>query len=131
MLGKAKFDPRKMMEKAVEVMRQSVHGPRADGKASPLVGAVLVKPDGGIDTASRGELREGDHAEFTLLERKNRAVRLDGSVVFVTMEPCAPGARNHPKPSCAERIADARIEEIWVGIEDPDPAVDRKGIKYL
>jgi ATP-dependent DNA helicase RecG len=131
MPGKAKFDPRKMMERAVEVMRQSVHEPRADGKASPLVGAVLVKPDGGIDTASRGELREGDHAEFTLLERKNRAVRLDGSVVFVTMEPCAPGARNHPRLSCAERIVDARIEEIWVGIEDPDPAVDRKGIKYL
>lgn len=25
----------------------------------------------------------------------------------------------------------ARIREVWVGIEDPDPTVDRKGIKYL
>jgi len=25
----------------------------------------------------------------------------------------------------------ARITEVWVGIEDPDPTVDRKGIKYL
>jgi ATP-dependent DNA helicase RecG len=25
----------------------------------------------------------------------------------------------------------ARIKEVWVGIEDPDPTVDRKGIKYL
>jgi ATP-dependent DNA helicase RecG len=24
-----------------------------------------------------------------------------------------------------------RIKEVWVGIEDPDPTVDRKGIKYL
>jgi ATP-dependent DNA helicase RecG len=131
MLGKAEFNPRKMMEKAVEVMRRSVREPRADRKASPLVGAVLVKPDGSFDTACRGELREGDHAEFTLLERKNRAVRLDGSTLFVTMEPCAPGARHHPKLSCAERIVNARIEEIWVGIEDPDPTVDRKGVQYL
>lgn len=131
MPAKVTFDPRKMMEKAIEVMRGSVHKPRADGKASPLVGAVLFKTDGSIDTACRGELREGDHAEFTLLELKNRAVRLDGSVLFATMEPCAPGARFHPKPSCAERIVSARIEEIWVGIEDPDPTVDRKGIKYL
>ncbi|HUJ44941.1 MAG TPA: ATP-binding protein [Opitutaceae bacterium] len=131
MTAKAAFDPRKLMEQAIEVMRRSVHEPRAKEGAAPLVGAVLVKPDGSVDTAGRGELREGDHAEFTLLERKNRAARLDGSVLFTTLEPCAPGARAHPKPSCAERIAAARIAEIWVGIEDPDPTVDRKGIKYL
>jgi ATP-dependent DNA helicase RecG len=33
--------------------------------------------------------------------------------------------------SCAERIVRARIKEVWVGLEDPDPTVDRKGIKYL
>ncbi len=126
-----KFDPRKMMEKAVEVMRQSVHEPRADQKASPLVGAVLCKSDGSVKTASRGELRHGDHAEYTLLERKHRDERLDGSVLFVTLEPCSPGARQHPKLSCAERIALARLKEVWVGIEDPDPTVDRQGIKYL
>ena len=126
-----KIDPRKMMEKAVEAMRQSVHEPRADKKASPLVGAVLCKPDGTVETACRGELRHGDHAEYTLLERKHRDERLDGSVLFTTLEPCAPGARKHPKLSCAERIALARIKEVWVGIEDPDPTVDRQGIKYL
>jgi ATP-dependent DNA helicase RecG len=70
MPGKPKFDPRKMMEKAVEAMQKSINEPREDGKASPLVGAVLVKPDGSTDTAFHGELRHGDHAEFTLLERK-------------------------------------------------------------
>ena len=70
-------------------------------------------------------------SEFTLLERKHRNERLDGSVLFATLEPCAPGARKHPKLSCAERIVLARIKEVWVGIEDPDPTVDRKGIKYL
>ena len=126
-----KFSPRELMEQAIDVMRDSVNEPREDGKANPLVGAVLFKPDGTIETACRGELRYGDHAEYTLLERKNRNARLDGSILFSTLEPCAPGARAHPKLSCAERIVLARITEVWVGIEDPDPTIDRKGIKYL
>ena len=131
MAAKSKFDPRKLMEKAIAVMKQSVDEPRADKKASPLVGAVLVKLDGTVDTAFRGELRHGDHAEYTLLERKHRDERLDGSKLFATLEPCAPGARKHPKLACAERIVNARIAEVWVGIEDPDPLVDRQGIRYL
>jgi ATP-dependent DNA helicase RecG len=119
------------MEMAIEVMRDSRRESRADGKATPLVGAVLVRPDGNVDRSCRGELRQGDHAEFTLLERKNGAERLDGSTLYTTLEPCAPGSRIHPKLSCAERIADARVAKVWVGIEDPDPTVDRKGIKYL
>ncbi len=69
---KTKFNERKLMEKAIEVMRQSVSEPRTDGKASPKVGAVIYKPDGSIETAFRGELTYGDHAEYDLLARKNR-----------------------------------------------------------
>lgn len=128
---KSGFDARKYMEMAVEVMRQSVCEPRQDGKKLPKVGAVLVKPDGKVETACRCELRDGDHAEYTLIERKNRSSKLDGCVLFATLEPCAPNSRHEPKMSCAERIVLARINEVWVGIEDPDPMVDRRGIKYL
>jgi ATP-dependent DNA helicase RecG len=131
MPAKQKFNPRKLMEKAIEVMKQSLHEPRQDGKPPPKVGAVLWKPDGTVDTAFRGELRHGDHAEYTLLERKHRHEKLDDSFLFATLEPCAPGARQHPKLGCAERIVNARIAEVWVGIEDPDPTVDRQGIRYL
>ena len=131
MTKKQQPDVRKLMEQAIEVMRRSVPEPRADGKVDPKVGAVLFKPDGNVETACRGELRHGDHAEFTLLERKNRGNKLDGSILFATLEPCAKGARNHPKLSCAERIFLARIKEVWVGIQDPDPTVARKGIGYL
>ena len=62
MASKPKFNFRKLMEKAVEMMRQSISEPRADKKASPLVGAVLCKPDGGVETAFRGELRHSDNA---------------------------------------------------------------------
>jgi len=129
--GKQKFNPRVLMERAIAVMRETEHEPRRDGKIVPLVGVVLYKPDGTIETAYRGEIRDGDHAEYTLLERKNRSNRLDNSLLFTTLEPCAPGARSHSKISCSQRIVLARIKEVWIGIEDPDPKVDRKGIKYL
>lgn len=128
---KKPFNPRKLMEKAVKVMTSSIREARDDGKVIPFVGAVLWKVDGTVETAYRGELRDGDHAEFTLLERKNPSCRLDKAVLFATLEPCAPKARTFPKLGCAERIVLARIKQVWVGIADPDPTVDRKGIKYL
>ena len=70
-------------------------------------------------------------AFFTLLERKYRSDILDGSILFATLEPCAPGARKHPKLGCAERIVNARIKKVYIGIEDPDPTVDRQGFQYL
>jgi hypothetical protein len=39
---------------------------------------VLVKPDGKIETAYRGELRHGDHAEFTHLGWEVRDDKLRG-----------------------------------------------------
>ncbi len=129
MAAKSKFDPRKLMEKAIEVMRSSVAEKRTDGKPNPLVGAVLVRPNGSIETACRGELREGNHAEFTLLERKCVGEKLDGSVLFATLEPCL--NRNHPMRGYARHIVSARIKEVWVGIEDDNPKVAGKGIELL
>jgi ATP-dependent DNA helicase RecG len=131
MAAKPKFNPRELMEKAIAVMKQSISEPRKDGNATPKVGAVLWKPDGTIESAFRGELRYGDHAEYTLLERKNRSNALDGCILFATLEPCAPGARNHPKLSCAERIVNARIKEVWVGCQDPHPKVAGEGFQFL
>ena len=126
---KRPVDARKMMEKAVEVMRLSVPEYRADDSPSPLVGAVLVRPDGSIESAARGELRDGNHAEFILLERKCVDERLDGCVLFTTLEPCL--NRDHPKRGCARHIVSARIKEVYVGIEDDNPAVAGKGIEHL
>lgn len=125
-----KYTIRQLMEMSVHLMNESI--PEHHDKVDPKVGVILAKEDGTyVDSAFRGELRNGDHAEFTLLERKHRSDNLEGLVLFTTLEPCAPGARNHPKLGCAERIANARIKKVYIGIEDPDPLVDRKGVKYL
>jgi hypothetical protein len=63
-MAKIKFDARKLIEQAIAVMRQSVHEPRKDDKASPKVGAVLWKPDGTVETACRAELRVKNTESF-------------------------------------------------------------------
>jgi len=131
MSSKSKADSSKMfMELAIDTMLDSKPENRTD-KTSPLVGAVLVTTNGRVEKACRGELSEGDHAEYTLLERKLDSDDLTGSALYVTLEPCAPGARSIHKTSCAERIVNRRIAKVWVGIEDPDPLVDRRGMQYL
>lgn len=128
-----KYTPRQLMEMAIEEMRKSVPDPnRTDGKPNPKVGAVIATVDGElIGKSHRGELRIGDHAEFTAIERHHRSTNLTGVVVYATLEPCAPGARNHPKLSCAERITNARIGKVYIGAIDPDPSVAGEGRDFL
>ena len=77
---------RRFMELAIGQMRlsRSEHTEKHD----PLVGAVLVGPSGLVlGTAHRGKLRDGEHAEFTLVERLLGDKNLDGSTLYVTLEP--------------------------------------------
>lgn len=60
--------PREYMLMAIEAMKQSKQEAR-DDHPCPMVGAVLVFPDGEVEVAHRGELREGDHAEYTLRDK--------------------------------------------------------------
>ena len=119
------------MEQAVEVMKASVPEQRADDTITPKVGAVLWKPDGTTLTACRGELREGDHAEYTIIERKHGHENLGDCVLFATLEPCGPDSRNPPKIGCARRITNARIKKVYYGCQDPHPKVAGEGLRYL
>lgn len=123
------YTEKELIQIAIDVMNKSINEPRADGKVPPKVGAVLIFPDGSFETAFRGELREGDHAEFTLMERKLAHRNLEGAILYTTLEPCV--ERNSPKVPCCRRTTNARIRKVFVGIEDPDPTVDGKGIKHL
>ena len=64
-------EPRFYMELAIKAMKNSEDELNKD-TPNPRVGAVLVFPDGAYETAYRGEYREGDHAEYTLLDKKFR-----------------------------------------------------------
>lgn len=99
-------------------------------KPDPKVGTVLVDRDGAyFDKAHRGELRIGDHGEFTILERKHPGEDLSGFTLYTTLEPCV--KRNFPKQGCYKRCIKARIKKVFIGHYDPDPTVASNGCKLL
>lgn len=126
-MKKNHYTHEELMQMAIDVMNKSINEPRPDGKVPPKVGAVLLFPDGRIETAYRGELREGDHAEFTLLERKLANENVEDCILYTTLEPCV--ERNPPKVPCCRRVTNARIKKVFIGIEDKDPKGN--GIRHL
>lgn len=81
------------------------------------VGAVLVDADGHVIGRGRNRREErGDptaHAEVEALRegaRERGLWRLDGSILYVTLEPCA---------MCAGALVNARVAGLVYGARDP------------
>jgi diaminohydroxyphosphoribosylaminopyrimidine deaminase/5-amino-6-(5-phosphoribosylamino)uracil reductase len=100
---------------------------KAKGKTSPnpMVGAVVVK-NGRI--IGRGfHARAGlAHAEIVALDQAGNKAK--GATLYVTLEPCAHTGRT---PPCADRIARSGIKEVVVGMIDPNPLNNGKGVLLL
>lgn len=100
---------------------------KAKGKTSPnpLVGALVVKQGKII---GRGfHARAGlAHAEIVALDEAGKKAR--GAVLYVTLEPCAHTGRT---PPCVNRIISSGIKRVVVGMVDPNPLNNGKGIMLL
>lgn len=106
---------REIMELAIELAAKCVS---EAGKASPKVGAIAVRDGAILGTAYRGEVKPGEHAEYTLFERKLKKVDLKGATLYTTLEPCT--HRNHPKIACADRVIARGIKRVIIGTLDPN-----------
>jgi diaminohydroxyphosphoribosylaminopyrimidine deaminase/5-amino-6-(5-phosphoribosylamino)uracil reductase len=101
---------------------------RGRGRTSPnpLVGAVVVTPDGVVVGQGAHERAGGPHAEVVALEAAGALSR--GATLYCTLEPCCHTGRTGP---CAARVADAGIARVVAAMEDPNPLVRGGGFKYL
>ncbi len=105
---------------------------RVRGRTSPnpWVGAVVVPPAAEDipsawftgATAPPG----GPHAEVTALAAAGDRAR--GATLYVTLEPCAHQGRT---PPCVDAVLASGVTRVVVGIVDPDPQVDGRGIARL
>jgi len=100
---------------------------KAKGRTSPnpLVGAVLVK--GGRVISTGFHKKAGSpHAEINAINKVTEDIK--GSTLYVTLEPCSHFGRT---PPCTERIIESGIKEVVVGMRDPNPLNNGKGLNRL
>ncbi len=98
---------------------------------NPMVGAVLVGPDGTVRGEGAHEVYGGPHAEAQAIrdaEQRHGAAALRDATLYVTLEPC----RHHGKtPPCTNLILEKNIPRVVVGTIDPFPSAQGEGIRQL
>jgi len=101
------------------IVRQGLTG------VNPSVGCVIVKNDE-IISIGQTNYDGRPHAEYNAI--KNSNVNLEGSKMYVTLEPC-----NHygKTPPCTNLIIRNKIKEIFYSVEDIDKKVKGKSFKIL
>jgi diaminohydroxyphosphoribosylaminopyrimidine deaminase / 5-amino-6-(5-phosphoribosylamino)uracil reductase len=101
---------------------------RGRGRTSPnpLVGAVIVSPDGVIIGDGTHERAGGAHAEVQALGMAGSRAR--GATLYCTLEPCCHYGRTGP---CVVAIVEAGVARVVAAAEDPNPLVCGRGFEYL
>ncbi|MCA1795975.1 MAG: bifunctional diaminohydroxyphosphoribosylaminopyrimidine deaminase/5-amino-6-(5-phosphoribosylamino)uracil reductase RibD [Geobacteraceae bacterium] len=100
---------------------------RAEGRTSPNppVGALIVAQ--GQIVGEGYHPKAGDpHAEIFALRAAGDNAR--GADAYVTLEPCSHQGRTGP---CCDALIAAGIRRVFIGICDPNPLVNGRGIKRL
>jgi len=92
---------------------------------NPAVGALIVK-DGVIVGKGYHKKAGTPHAEIHAMN--DTSCSLDGTTIYVTLEPCSHTGRT---PPCCEAIASAGINRVVIGMMDPNPLVNGRGVSYL
>lgn len=97
---------------------------------NPMVGAVIVAPDGRIIGEGWHRRYGGPHAEVEAFRnvRQEHEHLIPDSTIYVTLEPCSHFGKT---PPCALLLVDKGIGKAVVGCGDPNPKVAGKGIGIL
>ncbi|MFH1354796.1 MAG: bifunctional diaminohydroxyphosphoribosylaminopyrimidine deaminase/5-amino-6-(5-phosphoribosylamino)uracil reductase RibD [Candidatus Omnitrophota bacterium] len=92
---------------------------------NPMVGSLVVKR-GRI--LGRGFHKKAGtaHAEIVALDQAGE--RSKGATLYTTLEPCSHFGKTGP---CVDRIVKSGVKEVIVGMVDPNPLNNRRGINIL
>jgi diaminohydroxyphosphoribosylaminopyrimidine deaminase/5-amino-6-(5-phosphoribosylamino)uracil reductase len=98
---------------------------RGQVSPNPLVGAVIVK-DGQFIAEGYHQQFGQAHAEVNALLKAGDAAA--GATLYVNLEPCSHQGKTGP---CTEAILKAGIARVVIGMRDPNPLVDGRGVTFL
>ncbi len=119
-----KLSPQDLMKLA---LKQAVLGGRLV-RPNPQVGAALQLPSGDIFLGYHQKYGEA-HAEINALKACQLAGKNpQGGVMAVTLEPCSHFGKT---PPCADALIQAGLQEVYVGVRDPNIKVAGQGIAKL
>ncbi|WP_103027650.1 bifunctional diaminohydroxyphosphoribosylaminopyrimidine deaminase/5-amino-6-(5-phosphoribosylamino)uracil reductase RibD [Salinibacter altiplanensis] len=98
---------------------------------NPMVGAVLVAPDGTVLGEGAHRAYGEPHAEAHALqaaERQHGPAALRDATLYVNLEPCS----HHGKtPPCTNLLIEKGVPRVVVGTVDPFPQAQGRGIRRL
>ena len=112
------------MRRALELAR---HG-ELDASPNPMVGAVIVGPDGRIIGEGWHRRCGEGHAEVNAVASVSDKSLLRDSTMYVTLEPWAHYGKT---PPCARLITEMGIPRVVIGCRDPFAKVAGRGIAML
>ncbi len=92
---------------------------------NPMVGALVVK-NGRILSTGYHQKAGLAHAEVIALNKAGTKAR--GAILYVTLEPCTHFGKT---PPCVDSIIKSGVKEVVVGMIDPNPVNNGKGIEIL
>lgn len=95
---------------------------------NPMVGAVIVAPDGTIIGEGWHRKCGEGHAEVNAVASVKDPNLLRDSTIYVTLEPCSHYGKT---PPCSRLIIERGIPRVVVGTLDPFPQVSGRGVKML
>ena len=96
-------------------------------RPNPPVGCVIADTTGVVSQGFTGAPGQR-HAEAAAIAGVARSANPSSLAAFVTLEPCAFRGRT---PSCAQALVELGIGQVFVGIVDPDPRNNGKGLHML
>jgi len=114
----------KYMRRALQLARQGA----GHTSPNPMVGAVIVGPDGTIIGEGWHRKCGEGHAEVNAVASVKDVNSLKNSTIYVTLEPCSHYGKT---PPCARMLIEREIPRVVVGCLDPFVEVVGRGVKML
>jgi diaminohydroxyphosphoribosylaminopyrimidine deaminase / 5-amino-6-(5-phosphoribosylamino)uracil reductase len=124
---KSKYSFSEADEKYMKLAIRLAEKAAGNTSPNPMVGAVIVREGKIISTGFHKKAGQ-PHAEIEAINACCDKSLLEGSTMYVTLEPCSIFGRT---PPCTDALIMHRFGEVIIGSVDPNPMINGRGIELL